>query len=115
MVHIKKKSKKSLSLLLVIYNLHVCVYVQSLSPVKLFVTLWIIACLVPLSMGFSQQEYWGRLPFPPPGDLPNPGIKPTSPAPYALQVDSSSLSYRRSPVYNLQHYKIAQRCRPRRG
>ena len=34
----------------------------------------------PLSMGFSEQEYWSGLPFPPPGDLPHPGIKPTSPA-----------------------------------
>ena len=38
-----------------------------------------VAHQAPLSMGFSQQEYWNRLPFPPPGDL-NPGIKPTSPA-----------------------------------
>ena len=35
----------------------------------------------PQSMGFSRQEYWGGLPFPPPGDLPDPGIKPLSPAP----------------------------------
>ena len=37
-----------------------------------------IVCQVPLSMGFSRQEYWSGLPCPPPGDLPNPGIKPTS-------------------------------------
>ena len=41
--------------------------------------------LVPLSMGISRQEYWSGLPCPPTGDLPNPGIKPTSPA---LQADS---------------------------
>ena len=37
------------------------------------------ACQAPLSTGFSWQEYWSRLPFPPPGDRPNPGIKPASP------------------------------------
>ena len=51
-----------------------------------FVTLWAIATLwtvarqVPLSMVFSRQEYWSRLPFPYPGDLPDPGIEPMSPA-----------------------------------
>jgi len=39
-----------------------------------------IACQAPVSMEFSRQEYWSGLPFPPPGDLPDPGIKPTSPA-----------------------------------
>ena len=48
------------------------------SHVGLFVTLWTVACLAPLSMGFSRQEYWSGLPCPPPGDLPNPGIKPVS-------------------------------------
>ena len=41
---------------------------------------WTIACKSPLSMGLSQQEYWSGLTFPPPGDLPDPGIEPTSPA-----------------------------------
>ena len=41
---------------------------------------WTVACQVPLSMGFSKQEYWSELPFPSPGDLPDPGIKLTSPA-----------------------------------
>ena len=43
-------------------------------------TPWTIACQVPLSMGFSRQEYWSGLPCPPPGDLPNPGVEPRSPA-----------------------------------
>ena len=43
-------------------------------------TPWTVACQAPLSMGFSRQEYWSRLPFPSPGDLPNPGTKPRSPA-----------------------------------
>ena len=49
-----------------------------LSHFPLFVTLWTVAHQVPLSMGFSKQEYWSGLPFPPPGDLPNPGTEPTS-------------------------------------
>ena len=48
----------------------------------------------PLSMGFSKQAYWNGLPFPPPEDLPDPEIEPTSPA---LQVDSLPLSHRGSP------------------
>ena len=48
------------------------------SHVQLFATLWTVACQAPLSMGFSRQEYWGGLPCPPLGDLPNPGIKLTS-------------------------------------
>ena len=43
-----------------------------------FVTLWTVARQVPLSMGFSRQEYSSGLPFPPPGDLPNPGMEPRS-------------------------------------
>ena len=46
---------------------------------------WTVACQAPLSMGFSRQECWSRLPFPSPGDLPDPGIKPSSPS---LQADS---------------------------
>ena len=53
--------------------------------VRLFATLWPVARQAPLSVGFSRQEYWRRLPFPSPGNLPNPGIEPVSPA---WQVDS---------------------------
>ena len=53
--------------------------VTVLSRVRLFATPWIVACQAPLSMEFSRQEYWSRLPFPPPGDLPNPGTEPASP------------------------------------
>ena len=52
--------------------------VQSLTRVRLFVTPWTAACQAPLSMGFSRQQYWSGLPFPSPGDLPNPGIEPMS-------------------------------------
>ena len=51
-----------------------------LSCVDLFATPWTIAGQAPLSMGFSRQEYWSGLPFPPPGDLLNPGIEPVPPA-----------------------------------
>ena len=57
----------------------------SLSRVRLFATPWSVARQAPLSMGFSRQEYWSALPFPSPGDLPDPRIKPGSPA---LQVDA---------------------------
>ena len=51
-----------------------------LSNVRLFATPWTVACQAPLSMRFSKQEYWSGLPCPSPGDLPNPGIEPASPA-----------------------------------
>ena len=55
------------------------------SRVLLFTIPWTVACQAPLSMGFPRQEYWSGLPFPSPGDLPNPEIEPMSPA---LQADS---------------------------
>ena len=59
--------------------------VKVLVMVSNSVTPWTIAHQAPLSMEFSRQEYWIWLPFPSPGDLPDPGIEPTSPA---LQADS---------------------------
>ena len=65
--------------------IHVCCAVLScFNHVQLFATLWTVAHQAPLSMGFSRQEFWSGLPFPPPGDLPDPGIKPTPPASPAL-------------------------------
>ena len=55
--------------------------------VKLFVTPWTVAYQAPPSMGFSRQECWSGFPFPSPGDLPNPGIEPGSPA---LRADALS-------------------------
>ena len=52
--------------------------VKSLSRVRLFVTTWTVAHQAPLSMGFSRQEYCSGLPFPSPGDLPDPGIEPVA-------------------------------------
>ena len=59
-----------------------CAYV--LSRVQLFAILWTVARQVPLSMGFSRQEYWSGLPFPPSEDLPDPGTEPVSPVAPAL-------------------------------
>ena len=61
------------------------VKVKSLSHVRLFATPWSVAHRAPPFMGFSRQEYWSGLPFPSPGDLPNPGMEPRSPA---LQADA---------------------------
>ena len=55
---------------------------------ELFMTVWSVAHQTPLSMGFFRQEYWSGLPFPSPGNLPNPGIEPVSPVSPALKVDS---------------------------
>ena len=62
---------------------HACA--QPLSQVQLFATPWTVVRQAPLSMEFSSQEYWSGLLFPSPGDLPDPGIKPGSPA---LQADA---------------------------
>ena len=59
-------------------------HTQSFSHAQLFVTPWAAARQAPLSMEFSRQEQWSELPFPPLGDLPDPGIEPTSPASPAL-------------------------------
>ena len=55
-----------------------------LSHVQFFATPWTVACQAPLSMGFSRREYWSGLPFPTPGNLPDPGIKLASPESFAL-------------------------------
>ena len=58
---------------------------KSLSHVRLFATPWTVTYQALPSMGFSRQEYWSGLPFPSPGDLPDPGIEPRS---AALQADT---------------------------
>ena len=76
----------------------------SLSCVRLFVTPWTVAHQAPLSMGFSRQEYWSGLPFLSPRDLPNPGIKPGSPA---LQADALPSEPPGKPKVKM---KVAQLC-----
>ena len=58
---------------------------KSLSHVRLFATPWTVAYQAPQSVEFSRQEYWSGLPFPSPGDLPNPGTEPEFPT---LQADA---------------------------
>ena len=75
--------------------MHIHIYVHTISgggggglvskSCPILANLWTVACQAPLSMGFSRQEYWRGLPFPSPGDLPNPGIEPGC---SALQADS---------------------------
>ena len=67
--------------------------VKSLSHVRLFATPWTVAYQAPPTMGFSRQEYWSGLPFPSPGDLPDPGIQPRSPT---LEADALTSE---PPVY----------------
>ena len=64
------------------------VKVKSLSRVRLFATPWTVAHQAPPSMGFSRQEYWRGLPFPSPGDLPDPEIEPGFPASQANALTS---------------------------
>ena len=66
------------------FHSHEDACVLSCLCVQPFVTLWTVARQAPLSMGFSRQEYWSGLPCPPPGDLPDPGIKPAPLASPAL-------------------------------
>ena len=74
------------------------VYAQSHSPVRLFATLWTIACQAPLSMGFPTREYWSGLPFLPPGDLPDSGIKFASLCLLHWQANYFPLSHLGSPT-----------------
>ena len=67
--------------------------VKSLTCVRLFATPWTVTYQAPPSMGFSRQEYWSGLPFPPPGDFPDPGIETGSPALQANVLISEPLGY----------------------
>ena len=84
-------------------------YVTPLIVTPLIATPQIVALGAPLSMGFSWQEYWGELPFPPPGDLPDLGIEPTLPA-SLLQADSLLLSHQGSLVRTLYSNPNAYLC-----
>ena len=75
------------------------VLLAQLCPILL--TPWIVTCQASLSMEFSKQEYWSRLPFLSPGDLPNPGIKPRSPE---LQANCIVWATRLPGVYMRSHY-----------
>ena len=85
--------------------MHVCVHVRSLQCVRFFGTPRTVACQSPLSTGFSRQEYWSRLPCPPPEDLPDPGIESRS---LALQGDSLPSESPGKPSIN-SFYKVKGR------
>ena len=80
------------------------VKVQSLSRVQLFAAPWTVARQGPLSMGFPGQEYWSGLPFPSPGDLPNPGIKPGTPELQAGALPSESPGKLQLPTIDINLY-----------
>ena len=82
----------------IIYNISVCM-LSCFSHVRLSANLWTVAHQAPLSMRFSRWEYWSELPFPSPGDLPDPGIEPMSPGAPTLQVGSLPLSHQGSQWY----------------
>ena len=79
------------------------VKVKSLSCVRLFATPCTVAHQAPPSMEFSRQEYWSGLPFPSPGDLPNPGIEPRSPP---LQADALTSAYLKLKKILILHFSI---------
>ena len=74
--------------------------VKSLSRVRLFATPWTAAYQVPPPKGFSRQEYCSGLPFPSPGDLPDPGTEPRSPALQADALPSEPPGKSGFPIYN---------------
>ena len=83
--------------------------VKSLSCVWLFETLWTVANQDPLSMGFSRQEYWSGLSFPSPGDHPDPGIEPRSPA---LQADILTSEPPGKPIICIKYVLIVKHFIP---
>ena len=81
------------------------------SRVQLFSTRWTVTRQAPLFMGFSRQEHWSGLPFPPPEDLPHPGIKPGSPS---LQADCLVLESPGTPLQALEeHFLLSMLCNDR--
>jgi len=86
--------------------MYVCM-LSCFSQVWLYATLWTVACQAPLSMGFSRQEYWGGLLCPPPGDLPIPGIEPTSLMSPALAGEF----FTASTTWEALFYMLYQECK----
>ena len=86
------------------------VVVQSLSHVQLFATPWTVAHQAPLSTGLSRQEHWSRLPFPPPGDHPDPGIKSTSLVSCTGRRRSLPLVPAGKPILNYPNHNTRTPC-----
>ena len=112
MVHSAKKLGNTMDKFLIQYSVIIILYLvifrdwasltlritQLLSCVQLSATSWTLAHQAPLFMGFFRQEYWSGLPFPPPGDLPDPGFELVSPVSPALQLDSLPTEPSRKPL-----------------
>ena len=81
-------------------NIYTYSKVKLLSPVQLFATLWTVAHQAPLAMGISRQGYWSGLPFPSPGELPDPGIESRS---ATLQADSLPTEPPGKPYMHMRH------------
>ena len=79
-----------------------------LNCARLFAISWTVACRAPLSMELSRQEYWSGLPFSSPGDLPNPGIEPGSPAfqAFSLPAEPPGMMYH-CVVFQIQQTLVA--------
>ena len=88
-----------------------CVHVKSLQSCPALCNPMNCGCQAPLSIGFPRQEYWSGLPFPPPGDLPEPGIEHESPASLALPADSFPLEYGSNQVTGSSHTLGKRLCR----
>ena len=84
-------------------NISLITRAQLLSYVWLFATPWTVACWAPLSMRFPRQEFWSRVPFHPPGDLPDPGMELLSPALmsrfFTIEPLGSPRSHIRPPLF----------------
>ena len=81
---------------------------QLLSHIWLFATPWTVACHAPLSVGFFRQEYWSRLPFPPPGDLPTQRLNPHLLHLLHWQANSLPLSHLGSPQWSYYPTKLLE-------
>ena len=84
-----------------------------LSCVQLFETLWTVAHQALLSMEFSRQEYWSGLSFPPPGDLPDPGIEVGTPESQADSLPSEPPGKSLSHSFNSGQFESRENCRTR--
>ena len=87
---------------LYILDVHAYVLLSGFSGVWLSATLWTVGHQAPLPMGFSRQEYWTELSCPPPGGVPDPGIKPVSPVSPALQAVLYCWATRKAHVFWIQ-------------
>ena len=86
-----------------------CMYAQSCPICE---TPWTVACQTPLSMGFPRQEYWSGLQFSSPGDLPDPGLKPISPATpiFAGRFFSTSTTWEVPVAVQFSSVQFSQSC-----